>query len=36
MDDKNQDYEELDYFYDEILCNYSDEDAGEVFDGYED
>lgn len=38
MDKKNEEEAELDlsYFYNEILCNYSEEDAGEVFDGYDD
>lgn len=28
--------EELDYFYDEMLCNYDEDDKGEVFDYYND
>lgn len=32
-----EEHEMLNYLYDEILSNYSsDEDAGEVFDGYND
>ena len=34
-DCKNKDYNALEFFYDEILCNYTEEEAGEVFDGYE-
>lgn len=29
------DNEALNYFYDEILCNYDDEDKDEVFDNYD-
>ncbi|NIK80477.1 hypothetical protein FHS15_005667 [Paenibacillus castaneae] len=29
-------HEVLNFFYDEILCNYSEEETGEVFDGYDD
>lgn len=32
---ENEDIEELDYLYDEILCNYNEEDTEEVFDGYD-
>lgn len=33
MDDYSYVYaEELDYWYEEVLCNYSEEDAAEVFD----
>jgi len=38
MDKKyEEEHEEaLSFFYDEFLCNYSEEDAGEVFDGFDD
>lgn len=27
--------EELEYFYNVVLCNYEENEAGEVFDGYD-
>lgn len=29
------DQEALDYLYDEMLCNYDDDEQDEVFDGYD-
>lgn len=36
MDNEHEEIEALKFFYEEFLCNYSEEDAGEVFDDYDD
>ena len=35
MNNEDEKTTALDYLYDEILCNYSEEDAGEAFDSYD-
>lgn len=36
MDNDEEEIDALDFFYEEMLCNYDEEEIGEIFDGYDD